>query len=288
MNLLNPGFSSSVGYAWKVQPVLKVLKTVLNGQLEYISPGYQSLGAPNLRNDNFKLAGGIARDFFDHSVLLSASASTEHDNLFAIQDRHTHETLDLKTQTTRFNSYDANLELSFPNLPYLQVSYDPYSEHNSTDSTFSNVISASAGYDFTIGKVSHSPGLTVSYSDSRGDTTGDYTDWDASLNYGLTFEFPLGLSASCGYSRSVTHAVADSRLSLDVTPSYTAFTVWRNSLSLGGTFIGSTRVDIRYSSSFPIGKICDATIGAAGTTYQGNDGRYYNEISLTGEIRKSW
>lgn len=302
--ILQPRFSSSFDYAWKVRPALNVLETKLNGQFEYVGTGYQSLSAPNLRNDNLKLGGGIERDFFDHSLSLSLSYGTEHDNLLAVPVKDTSgkivvRVLRRKNVTTHYTSWDASLGLSFPDLPYLQATYSPYSERSddldsmsrvvSSRTSAANVISVSAGHSFQTGKVSHSPGITVSYSDVRGkgDTTGDYTNWDANLNYGLGFEFPLSLAASCGYSRSVAGTAPDSRLYFDVTPSYTLFKSWRNSLTLGGTFGSGTRGDARFNSSFPIWKICDANLGANGVIYSGGDGKY-NELRLTATLSKSW
>jgi hypothetical protein len=304
-NTFKPRMSSSVDYAWKVRPALNVLETRLSGRLEYVGPGFQSLGAPGLRNDNFKLGGDIERSFFDQAVSISAAYSSEHDNLLAVPVKDSAgnvvRVLRLKGTTTQFTSWDANLGLTFPNLPYLQATYSPYAERSdeldslsgvvSTRTTAGDVVSVSAGHSFQTGTLSHSPGVTVSYSDVRGkgDTTGDYTSWDAGLNYSLGFSFPLSLAASCGYSRSVTAGIAapDARLYFDVTPSYTAFKTWRNSLSLGGTFGGSRRLDVRYSSSFPIWKICDASVGASDASYQGNDGSY-NDVRLTAGLSKSW
>jgi len=304
-NTFKPRMSSSVDYAFKVKPALSVLGTKLNGRLEYVGPGYQSLGAPNLRNDNFTLGGDVGRDFFNHSVSLSASYSTQHDNLLAqaVKDSlgRVLRVLRFKGTTTWFTSWDANLGLSFPNLPYLQATYSPYTERSdvldslsgvvSTKTTAAKVVSVSAGHSFQTGTLSHSTGVSVSYSDQhgKGDTTGNYTNWDANLNYSLGFTFPLSLAASCGYTRSVTAGVTapDARLYFDVTPSYTVFKTWRHSLSLGGTFGSSRRLDTRYNSSFPIWKLCDGTVGVSNVIYHGNDGSY-NDFHLTAELSRSW
>jgi hypothetical protein len=234
---------------------------------------------------------------------VSAAYTSEHDNLLAqaVEDSlgRVIRVLTLKSATTRFTNWEASLGLTFPNLPYLQVGYYPYTQCSdsldsmakvaSTKTSTGNVISVSAGHSFQTGKVSHSPGVSFSYNDLRGtDTTGNNTSWDASLNYGLGFEFPLSLSASCGYSRSVAAATEpDARLYFDVTPSYTLFEKWTNSLSLGGTFGSATRIDTRYTSSFPVWKICDASVSVIDAVYRGDDGKY-NDLRLTSELRRSW
>ncbi len=301
-NTFKPRMSSSVDYAFKVRPSLNVLDTKVYGRLEFIGPGYQSLGAPGLRKDNMAVGGGIERSFFDNAVMLSCAYTTEHDNLLSAKDS-VGNVLRLKSATTRFTNWEASLVLAFPNLPYLQVGYYPYVQ--STDSLDSmaavaptrtstgNVISVGAGHSFQTGKLSHSPGISLSYSDLRGPVSdsADNTSWDAGVNYGLGFESPLSLSASCGYSKSeaVMDTVPDNWLYFDVTPSYTLFERWTNSLSLGGTFGSGTRIDARLTSSFPIWKICDASVSVIDAKYYGKgDEGDYNDLRLTAQLSKSW
>ncbi|MCX6841990.1 MAG: hypothetical protein NTX53_06915 [candidate division WOR-3 bacterium] len=303
-NTFKPRMSSSVDYAFKVRPSLNVLDTRVYGKLEFVGPGYQSLGAPGLRNDNMAIGGGIERSFLDNAVSVSAAYTSEHDNLLAqaVEDSlgRVVRVLTMKSATTRFTNWEASLGLTFPNLPYLQVGYYPYTQATdnldsmaqvaSTSLTKGNVVSVSAGHSFETGKLSHSPGVSFSYNDVRSPASdsADNTSWDAGLNYGLGFEFPLSLSASCGLSRSVAVGMdPDQRVYFDVTPSYTLFEKWTNSLSLGGTFGSGTRIDTRLTSSFPIWKICDASLGVSDAIYNGNDGKY-NDLRLTAQLSKSW
>jgi hypothetical protein len=314
MRTFKPRYTSSFDFAFKVRPVLNVLDTRLYGQVEMVGPGFQSFGAPGLRNDNLAMGGGIERSFFDNAVSVSAAYNDELDNLLGAVDTairvypvnriKSRDTivyvLHLKSATSRFTSWETNLSLAFPNLPYVQLGYYPYTQASvSFDSlgwpatattTMGRVVSVSAGHSFQTGKLSHSPGVSFSYNDLREPTT-DITNsvsWDAGVNYGLGFESPLSLSASAGYSNSVSAGVEpDSRIYFDVTPSYTFFEKWSNSLSIGGTFLTATRIDLRYSSSFPIWKICDGSVGISDAIYSGDDGSY-NDLRLTAELSKSW
>jgi len=313
MRTFKPRYTSSFDFAFKMKPVVKMYDARLYGKLDYVGPGFKSLGAPGLRNDNFALGAGIERSFFDNAVSLSASYSSENDNLLRQKvswvdtivvgpdtDYVPHaRVLTLKSSTTRFENWEANLGVTFPNLPYLQVGYYPYTQATdeldslanvvSTSSTMGNVVSVSAGHSFQAGKVSHSPSVTVSYNDVKGtDSTANSTSWDAGANYGLGFESPLSFSAGAGYSRSVaTGTDPDTRVYADVTPSYTFFEKWSNSLTLGGTFGSATRIDLRYSSSFPVWKICDGRVGISDAIYSGDDGKY-NDLRVTAELSRSW
>ncbi len=308
-----PRMSTSVDYAWKVRPTANLLNTRVYGRFEFVGPGYVSLGAPGLRKDNLKLGGGIERDLFNRSVTLTCAYTTERDNL--LRQRVTWQdavvngaettyvtrerVLTLKSATTRFANWEASLGISFPNLPYLQAGYYPYTQASDsldelgnaalTKTMKGNVVSVSAGYSFQTGSLAHSPGVSFSYNDLRGDEPDmDNTNWDLGLSHGLGFEFPLSLFLSGGYSRSVSaSAKPDERIYFDLTPSYTLFQVWRNSLTLGATFGTATRYDTRLTSSFPVWKIADARLGFADAIYQGDDGSY-NDLRLTAELAKSW
>ncbi len=52
--------------------------------------------------------------------------------------------------------------------------------------------------------------------------------------------------------------------------------------------VGSaTWIDVRYSSSFPVWKICDGRVGISDAVYSGDDGKY-NDLRLTAELSRSW
>ncbi|MFO7675383.1 MAG: hypothetical protein R6X12_03595 [bacterium] len=298
-----PRMSSSIDYAVKVRPALTVFDTKLTGRFEYVGPGYVSLGAPGLRNDNQAIGAGMERDFLDRAISVSIGCSAERDNLLSAAVRDTAGRpagmLSLKSRTTRFTSWEANLGLQFPDLPYLQAGYSPYAQASdsldslaqaaSTNSASGNVISVSAGHGFASGRLSHSPSVSFGYNDLRGDDpAGDYASWSASLNHGVAFEFPLSLSAGVGWARTdVADETPDTRVCLDFSPSYTLFEKWHNSLFLGATLGSGTRIDARLSSSFPLGRICDARLGLADAVYRGADGRY-NDLRLTAELSRGW
>jgi len=302
-NTVKPRMSSSIDYAFKVKPALSVLSTKLYGKVEMVGPGFQSLGAPGLRNDNFVVGAGFSGSYLKNALAISVAYDNERDNLLRANatdgsDRVVR-VLTVKSQTSRFTRWEASAGLTMPDLPYLQVGYYPYTQATdsldsmagvvSTSLTRGNMVSVSAGHSYQTGKVSHSPSFSVSYNDLHGATIGgNYTSWDASANYGLGFGFPLSLSAGGGYSRTTPDSGdLDTRISFDVTPSYTLSHTWMNSLSLGGTFGSGTRIDTRLTSSFPIWKICDASVSVIDAKYSGKDGKY-NDVRLAAQLSKSW
>ncbi|OYD15809.1 hypothetical protein CH330_04705 [candidate division WOR-3 bacterium JGI_Cruoil_03_51_56] len=277
LGFLHPRWCSQFDFAYAVRPALNVLDTRIYGEVQMVGPGYQSLGAPSLRNDNLAYGGGIKRDFLDNQVSASASYTREQDNLIG-----------MKLSTTYFTSYAVDLGLNFTSLPYLQISYSPYSEYSDSTNSKADVISAGMGYSFNIGTLSHSPSLSGSYQKYQAASSeGNYTSFDFGLSYSVGFEFPLSVSASSGFGQTVYSEETDRTVYFDVSPSYTLFESWTNSLTLGGSFGGGTRYDVRLNLSFPVWRVCNASFGLEECIYSGSDGKY-NEFRLTGNLSKNW
>ncbi|MFO7650834.1 MAG: hypothetical protein R6X13_05785, partial [bacterium] len=286
-----PRLSTSVDFAGRVRPALKLLDTRLYGVFEFVGPGYRSLGVTSLRPDNLAWGAGVEREFFDRQVSVAASFKRERDNNLASEDS-TGNPINLKAATTEFTSWAFDLGLHFRDLPYLQVRLDPHTEASDTLIGRSQVLSATAGYDFSAGSVSHSPSLSCSYQDfvSTGGED-DYTTFDVGLYHSVGFAFPLTVSAGAGLARA-TYAAdttgTETTTSFEIAPSYTLPGDWNTVLSLGGSFdAASRRVDIEISSTFPVWRICRGQAGVRRTTYSGDDGSY-GEWRLNAGLSRNW
>jgi hypothetical protein len=280
-NTFRPRLSSGFDYAYSIRPALNISDTRVYGSVRMIGPGYQSLGLPSVRNDIFSYGGGIERSFLNQQVSLAASFTREHDNLIG-----------MKLLTSSFVSYAASLSLNFSNLPSLQVSYSPSLQSNSSRSERTDLWSASTGYSFVTGTVSHSPGLSFSYQNHQASSAEQsYTALDVGLSHDVSFESPLNLSASGGWGQTLPAAEtahAEQRIYFDLAPSYTFFQTWQNRLSLGGTFeTGAQRYDVGFNSSFPVWGIADADLRVQRSMYRGRDGDY-NEWRLSASLSRSW
>jgi hypothetical protein len=286
---LKPRLSSSVDFAYAVRPAFHLWDTELYGQVEMVGPGYSSLGAPSVRQDNLAYGGGVRRDFLDRQLSLAVAVTSERDNLMSARDS-AGEVIRLKATTTHFTSWSVDIGLAFISLPYLQVSYSPYWESSDSIRTKADVISAAVGHSFQVGATSHSPGVSGSYQAFRSGGEGsDYTAFDVNLNHSIACEFPLSLSAGVGYTQTAyaDTTATDRTVFMDVSPSYTLFDVWSNSLTLGGSFGSGTRFDIRLNSSVPAWSICDVSVGVEEVIYSGSDGNY-NEFRLNAALSRNW
>ncbi|UCG42036.1 MAG: hypothetical protein JSU73_09110 [candidate division WOR-3 bacterium] len=290
-----PRLSSSIDFAYRVKPTLNVLDTRLYGEVSMVGPGYRSLGAPNLRNDYLAFGGGISRSFIDNQVSASAAFTRERDNISVANDSLGNP-IQTKGLTTWFTSYSFDLGLAFTGIPYLQLGYYPYTQENDSTKDQTQMFTAGAGYDFMTGTLSHSPGVSFSYQKTTSTTEGaSGTVFDVGLFHSVGFEIPLSLSAGFGFGQQnypdTTGDQIENNYFADVTPSYTLFGVWSNSLTLGwASDAGGNSYDVRLSSSFPIWKIADANVGVEQSFFRGSDSlsSSYDDLRLTAGLSKSW
>ncbi|MBM3323128.1 hypothetical protein FJY69_06600 [candidate division WOR-3 bacterium] len=295
---LNPNLSSSFDLAYAVKPVLSVFETNVEAELRMVGPGYRSLGAPSLRNDNMGYGLTVERGFLDRRVTLSASVRREHDNLVVARDS-AGEPIRLKALTTSYTSYDFTLGLNFDRVPSLQVSFSPHREHNDSLDVSSGIVSFSTGYSFQTGQVVHSPGLSLALQDygvRPGD--GGYWSWDLGLSHDMSFSSPFVLGLGCGLSRTTYQDTTptDGTFYVEASPGYTMFDRWNNAVTVGGSFERQgSRYDTRYSTGFPVWKICDGNASLGYSMYRGapdpndnNERDEHNEFRLTAGLSRSW
>jgi hypothetical protein len=276
--IVRPKWTSGFDYAYSVKPSFNIAGTQIYGSVKMVGPGYQTLGNPTLRKDNLVYGGGIKRSFLKNRISFSGSYNTEHDNL-----------INMKRYTTTFTSYSANLGLKFPNAPYFQINYKPYTQQNENIKVQAQTLSINSGYSFAFGSVNYSPNLAFSFQKRQTlSPSDDYTMFDVNLSHSFGFKFPLSVSISSGLNQSTYPTETSQTVSVIVSPSYTMFGSWNNSLTIGGSFQDNNkRYDTRLNSSFPVWKICNGNVGVERNFYRGDDGKY-NEFRLTSSLNRSW
>ncbi len=295
---LNPNVSSSFDLAYTVRPVLSLFETDVEAELMMVGPGYRSLGAPSLRNDNLSYGLTVERGFLDRRVTLSASARREHDNLVVARDS-AGEPIRLKALTTSYTSYDFTLGFNFDRVPSLQVGFSPHREHNDNLDLRSSIARLSTGHSFQTGPVVHSPGLSLALQDHRVKPEGGgYRSWSLGLSHDMSFSSPFALGLGCGLSQTTCQDTTstDRTSYFEASPGYTAFGRWNNTVTLGGSFERQgSRYDMRYSTGFPVWRICDGNASLGYSMYRSapdradnNERDEYNEFCLTAGLSRSW
>lgn len=249
VDIVEPNLSTSIDYAYSVKSTLNIadIGTKLSAMARMIGPGYQSLGAPTLRNDLLRYDIRFEQRLLQRQIAITSFYRHDRDNLVA-----------WKPGTTAIDAYGIGLGLTFRKLPYLRLNFAPYHQTNdltgerAVDNT-TTTFSAIAGYSFRTGPLANSANITYSLQNSATNVAAsDYGIGNVSLNYTAMFEFPLMLNASVGLSDLAAGSDSTaSILTFDIGGSFTAFDIWESSLGINigkqtdvdsrfGFFVGST------------------------------------------------
>ncbi|RPI06990.1 MAG: hypothetical protein EHM64_00915 [Ignavibacteriae bacterium] len=200
--VLHPKISSSFDYSYsgKISYNNTGSATRISFNTKMIGPGYVSLGAPNLRNDQIAYEAKAEQGLFSRKISLSTFFRTSHDNL-----------IDWKSSTTTTSAYGLNLGLNFPKLPFLQVSYSPVVQKND-DSVLTrkvenktSMLSAVTGYVLLIDELNIS--TTVAYTRNEALTLSGLSDYHTnsiSITEGVSFNNPFSFSGTWGLIKTAS------------------------------------------------------------------------------------
>jgi len=194
--MISPKISTSFDYSYtgKMSFNNPGSATRFSFGLKMIGPGYTSLGAPNLRNDQFVYEGKLEQGFLSRKISISSFFRTYHDNLIA-----------WKSSRTTTTAYGVNLGLNFPDLPFLQLSYSPYLQKNDDQVPARQVenktimLSAVTGYNLQIQQYNLS--TTVAYMSNEAKSlngSSDYRTNSISVTESFSFDKPISVSGTWG------------------------------------------------------------------------------------------
>jgi hypothetical protein len=199
-DITNPRLSSSVDYMYTGRLLYANLAsaTELSAGIKMIGPGYSSLGAPNLRTDQFGYEAKFDQQLFGRRVSIGSFFRTFSDNL-----------IDWKSATTTMTAYGLNVGANFPRLPYLRVSYSPViQKSDATDpamafETSMSMLNVMTGYSYFVGGFMASTSL--SYMGQETETGNDESYYESNslmLSNMLSFNTPLTVGVTLGLIES--------------------------------------------------------------------------------------
>ena len=170
--MITPKISTSFDYSYtgKVSFNNQASATKVSVSMKMVGPGYTSLGAPDIRNDQLAYEAKFDQGFISRRISVGAFFKTLHDNL-----------IQWKSSTTTLSSYGINLGLNFPNLPFVQLSYSPYIQKNDDTNTLRKVdnrtttLSAVAGYFLLVDQFNFT--TNAAYTDNEAKTLGGLSDY---------------------------------------------------------------------------------------------------------------
>ena len=232
-NLLTPKLSTSFDYAWKGKIAFnhEPSATYLSLGAKRIGPGFMSLAAPNLRQDQFQLDFNFDQKFADRKITMKTFFRVYNDNL-----------INWKQSTTTTTSFGVNLGFYFPNIPFVQINYSPYSQRNDNviaaqkmENTFDS-FSLMTGYSYQFSGVYASTMLSFNgqWQNSQvGINSTKFSNTSFMINQSLNFEFPLTLSSTLSMTQSKILSITSSITEFDLNGSYQLSEII--SANLGGT-----------------------------------------------------
>jgi hypothetical protein len=203
--LIDPKISTSFDYSYagKMSYNNKVSATKISVDLKMVGPGYASLGAPNLRTDQFAYGAKIDQGFLGRKITISSFFTTSHDNL-----------IEWKSSTTTTTAYGINLGLNFPKLPFLQVSYSPYVQKNDDLIPAQQVenktmmLSAVTGYVLLVQEFNFSTSLA--YTSDEANTliaASNYRTNSISVTEAVSFNSPISFAGTWGIIKTASPSV---------------------------------------------------------------------------------
>ncbi|MCE7933753.1 MAG: hypothetical protein DYG96_04070 [Chlorobi bacterium CHB2] len=303
--LVDPTISSFVDYALKGNMTVAIPEsgTRLQAEAVRIGPGFQSLGAPNLRTDLFRYEAKAEQGIWRRQITLSGSFKQETDNL-----------IEWKSATTTITAYGLGLGLNFRGIPYLRLNYNPYTQRSelSDDSLRATSFgdsqrvenrtamwSANAGYNYTVAEVSMNTNLSYSRQETRtrfGD--GDNTANGVNLSQSFGFLFPLSLSASVGLNDQELIFGGASTITktttMEFSGSYTLFDVWQSTLGVSLAVQKETddKTGFYLSTSFPVWVLGTMEIRAEKNIYKYTADPFaqqdYDEMIFRASLISNW
>lgn len=290
-DLLNPRISSVLDFAATGRVSLRIPETDSRamGSVRYIGPGFFSLGAPTVRNDQVRWDGRVEQRLHKRRILLTASIRDEHDNIVA-----------WKSSTTSLTMWSIGAGLNFPDYPYLRVEYSPYSQvyEDPSDSlrieNATSLMTASTGYYYRLGELSSQTTLIASLQQSSTfEGLADYGATTLSLIQGVTFPSAIDVTGGITFSTlNATGSADQSVLSVDGSVGYSPWDRWYTSIGLAYARNSEEGDNVGFSigAAIPVWNYGVFDLRAARNVYnnfvipQSN----FNEFILTASFSTRW
>ena len=291
-NLLTSKLSTSFDYAWlgKIVFMNNPSATTISLGAKRIGPGYTSLAAPNLRQDQFQFDFKFDQKFINKKITMKTFFKDYHDNL-----------VNWKLFTTTTISYGMNLGFYFPKMPYAQLNYSRFSQSNDNaiitqrvKSTF-DMFSLMTGYSYQISSIYASTIISFNgqwQNAEFGNSLTSFSNATYMINQILNFEFPLTLSSTLSISQSKILSITSRLTEFDLNGDYQ---INENiSANLGGTISNeenlTKRVMVTLSSNIIVSKLLRIQLQGNISNYKdlSGGGLNYNDSMLQVTALINW
>ena len=263
-------------YSFRVRPSVQLSGVRAYAEVERVGARHFSLGAPGLRTGLLTFGTGFETRLSRDRVTVSASYEHEDDSPTAPDN-----------EKATLHTGSADLGLSFPGLPFLRLGYSPRLLRSASSNEDCHKATLGAGYGFRTGAVSHSPGLSTTWEHSSVAGSGS-TRVDVVLSHGLGFTSPFSLAVSAGCGWQESEGDVRPHVKAGVSPSYTAYRVWKNTVSYGlSTETGDAEHTVGLRTAFPVWKLANANLSVK-QKFSGGDNGNLHELQFGGGLSAAW
>lgn len=195
IDLTGVNVSSGFGWALDLSAMARFSNNLLSLSFSRVDPGFESMGAPYLRNDRMRVEARGDRYFLDRKLFAGVFYRWDRDNL-----------MDTSDDTFTGNSFGVRAGMNFPRFPSLTVSYSPSSvepEDTSGTEVRTSTFSVSAGYRREVFGLDSNSSLAVTVHDnSMGGGSGDYSMVSGVLRETVSLDYPLVLTGCLSARRT--------------------------------------------------------------------------------------
>ena len=274
--------SSAFGWALDLASSFQFSDNIIRVSFRRIDPGFQSMGAPFLRNDEIVFEARADRYFMNRQLFTGLWYRRNNDNL-----------LSTKSFTNTGNAIGIRSGCAFRGYPRVTISYAPSSrvmEDSASSWTETSLLSVSASYTRGISGIDFTSMLSVALHDnSAGSGSGNYSSTNIVLRETVSLPSPVTFSGcfSCRRTRSGAETTWKYLTDLRGTwyPSYNL------SVTIGGNYAtgaGERKIGLIIGGGVPISDELVANLRGEYTMFSSTIEKDYNNMTAGAGITYIW
>ena len=289
-NLVSPKVSTSFDYSYsgKISYNNTASATKISFALKMIGPGYTTLGAPDLRNDQLAYEAKVDQGFLSKKITIGTFFKSSHDNL-----------IDWKSSTTTMNAFGLNLGLNFPKLPFFQFSYSPYVQKNNSSvpaqkiENKTNMLSVVTGYNWIMDKSNF---LTnIAYTSNEAKSLSGLSDDNTnsiSITEAVSFNSPVSFAGTWGLIKTSSPLFNSNidNLDLSVNAAFSEFLNNTIGINIASERSMNKKTGIYVNTTYTPLKYLNLSARLEETTYTSltNSSTNYNELLFNLVVNVTW
>ena len=274
--------SSAFGWALDLSSSFRFSDNVIRTSFKRIGPGFQSMGAPFLRNDEIVFEARADRYFLGRQLFTGLWYRRNNDNL-----------LSTKSFTNTGNAIGIRGGFAFRGYPRVVISYAPSStvmEDSTSSWTRTSLLSVSASYTKNISGIDFTSALAlVLHDNSAGSGSGNYSSTNIVLRETVSLPSPVIIAGCFSCRRTRSGAETIWKYFTDVRGTW--YPSYNLSVTLGGSYatsVGERKAGLLISGGIPISDELIVNLRGEYTRFSSSTEKDYNSTVAGAGITYIW